>query len=84
MSHHMSFLCMRVEAISSHRSDKIDESSRSDENGRSIVISAATTRAIDRNTMKEPLSSHRLTDLNNWFYHRPGNSELTRGAPPSP
>ena len=49
---------MRDEAISSHRSDKIDESSRSDENGRSIIISPATTRAIDLNTMKEPLSSH--------------------------
>ena len=84
MSHHMSFLCMRIEAISGHRSDKIDESSRSDENGRSIIISPTTTRAINWNTMEEPFSSHWLTDLKNRLYHRPGNPVLTRGAPPSP
>jgi len=84
MSHQMRFLSVRVEAISGHRSDKIDESSRSDKNGRSVIISSTTTRAINWNTMKEPLSSHWLTDLNICLYHRPGNSELTRGAPPSP
>ena len=54
---------MSVEAISGYCSDEINKSSRSDKDWRSIIISSATSWAIDRDSMEKPFSSHWLADL---------------------